>query len=62
MNFRKVPPQSFQGNFYSLAGPFPIDGPGLHWSYQELIKTKPPERRNQVKYLNIYDFPAKNWQ
>ena len=42
-NSRKVSIQSFHGNFYSFGGTFLINGRGLHWSYQVLIKTKPPE-------------------
>jgi hypothetical protein len=49
MNFRKVPTRSFQGNFYSLAGPFFINSSGLHLSYQVSIKTNPSEHRSQVK-------------
>jgi hypothetical protein len=44
-----VPTKSFQEKFYSLAGPFLINGSGLHWSYQVSIKTNPSEHRSQVK-------------
>ena len=58
MNFRKVPTRSFQENFYSLAGPFLINGPGLHWSYHLTISTKPPKHRNQGKRMKIF---AQEW-